>query len=70
VLKLLVERRNIRANDLRFKSRQECHQFIKTLFLLSFEDEQKNQKQSPLAVLGRKLVAIQSSNTAAAYPNS
>lgn len=62
VLRLLLERRKIRANDLRFSSERECHNFIKTLFLLSFIDEQSSQAQSPIAVLGRNLVDIQAKN--------
>ena len=62
VLRLLVELGKISASNLRFSSERECHEFTKALFLLSCEDEQSNQKQSPLAVLGRNLVDIQARN--------
>ncbi len=56
LMRVLVQRKNLSAKKLIFKSEQARHDFIHDLFLLSFEDEQYSKSSSPLALLGRKLL--------------
>ncbi|MDG2088776.1 MAG: hypothetical protein P8J68_08580 [Arenicellaceae bacterium] len=54
-LKLLIIQENLSATDLRFASPRDCNGFIRQLFLLALEDEQKNVTPSCLAVFARAL---------------
>lgn len=56
LLKMLLEQQNIHPEDLLFPSATQCKGFIQKLFLLAIEDEQKNQRPSPLASFGRQLM--------------
>jgi len=59
LLKLLIEQQNIQVSDLLFESSRDCHDFIKTLFLMALEDECQTQQPSTLADFARKLMKAQ-----------
>ena len=63
LMRILVELKELDATELVFKSEQERHDFIHELFLLSFKDEQNSKGQSPLAFLGRCLLAQSSQHS-------
>jgi hypothetical protein len=54
-LKLLITQEKLSATDLRFANSRDCNGFIRQLFLLALEDEQKNVTPSCLAVFARAL---------------
>ncbi|MFT5572917.1 MAG: hypothetical protein ACI9FR_001841 [Cryomorphaceae bacterium] len=54
-LKLLITQEKLTAADLEFANQRDCKGFIRQLFLLALEDEQKNVIPSSLAVFARAL---------------
>jgi len=56
LLKVLLQSQNIRADELYFQSSDQCHSFVKRVFLLALEDEHRTGKSSGLAQFGRDLV--------------
>jgi hypothetical protein len=56
ILKALIAEKNIKANDLHFRSTDHCHQFIKRLLLLAAADECRNCQPSQIAVLARDMI--------------
>lgn len=56
ILKALIAEKNIKAQDLQFRSTDQCQQFIKRLLLLAAADECRHCMPSQIAVLAREMI--------------
>lgn len=56
ILKALIAEKNIKADDLQFRSSGQCHRFIKRLLLLATADECRHCQPSQIAVLARDMI--------------
>jgi len=56
ILKTLLNQQQLKATDLQFSSKQQCHGFIRRLLLLAAQDECRHRLPSELATLARELI--------------
>lgn len=56
ILKALIAEKNIKADDLQFRSSGQCQRFIKRLLLLAATDECRHSVPSEIAVLAREMI--------------
>lgn len=56
ILKALIAEKNIKAQDLQFRSTDQCQRFIKRLLLLAATDECRHCVPSKIAVLAREMI--------------
>lgn len=62
ILKALITEKNIKADDLHFRSSEQCHRFIKRLLLLAATDECRHCQPSQIAVLARDMISYKHLN--------
>lgn len=60
ILKTIIVEKELHANDLQFRSQDQCHGFIKHLLLLAANDEYRHCEPSKIAELARELIFQQS----------
>ncbi len=63
IVKLMISQRQLHASDLRFDTSTDCQNFTKRLALLALADECKNNAPSIIALLSRRLVALNSASS-------